>query len=233
MQVWLIEEERCASQGASLEPALRSLGEQLHLPCTLAGVSGFVPDLANLLRAANPQVLVVNTSIWGETQCQAEVLALGLPILLAGEVKNLECWSSLSAQHPLGYVPVDASPAELWCALWSLTQAQRREHELRAQAGRLQQRLSDRIIIEKAKGVVMRRLGISEEEAYQRLRMQSRRQRKQIRDIAQSILDTEMLLDTNGTGGPITADPRAPGAVPLAPGITSQIPVTDPEGPAR
>ena len=46
----------------------------------------------------------------------------------------------------------------------------------------------------------MQRLHITEEDAYKRLRLLSRRQRRQIRDIAQSLLDTEFLFspETNG-----------------------------------
>jgi len=50
------------------------------------------------------------------------------------------------------------------------------------------------VVIERAKGVLLQRLGISEEEAYKRLRVLSRRQRRQIRDIAQSLLDAQALL---------------------------------------
>ena len=49
-------------------------------------------------------------------------------------------------------------------------------------------------MIERAKGILVQRLGISEEEAYKRLRVSSRRQRRQIRDIAQSLIDTQALL---------------------------------------
>jgi hypothetical protein len=56
----------------------------------------------------------------------------------------------------------------------------------------------------------MQRLGVCEEQAYKQLRMQSRRQRKQIREIAQSILDTQFLLEANGFlpyGSPAPDDP--------------------------
>ena len=69
-----------------------------------------------------------------------------------------------------------------------------RERSWKAQLQQLQQRLEDRIIIEWAKGVLVRRLGIAEEEAYQRLRVLSRRQRRPIRVIAQALLDTQSLL---------------------------------------
>jgi len=58
----------------------------------------------------------------------------------------------------------------------------------------LQQRLNDRILIERAKGILVERLSISEKEAYQRLRLQSRRQRRPIRDIAQCLLDAQSLF---------------------------------------
>jgi response regulator NasT len=75
-----------------------------------------------------------------------------------------------------------------------------RQQALKAQVQALQQRLSDRIVIERAKGILVQRLGVTEEEAYKRLRVLSRRQRRQIRDIAQSLLDTQSLLlpDANG-----------------------------------
>ena len=57
-------------------------------------------------------------------------------------------------------------------------------------------------MIERAKGVLVQRLGVSEEEAYKRLRVLSRRQRRQIRDVAQSLLDAQALLapEANGNG---------------------------------
>jgi AmiR/NasT family two-component response regulator len=73
----------------------------------------------------------------------------------------------------------------------------------------LQQRLADRIVIERAKGILMRRLRISEEEAYKRLRVLSRRQRRQIRKIAQSLLDAEQLFTTEANGAVVTEATKA------------------------
>src|SRR5262249_38808325 len=69
-----------------------------------------------------------------------------------------------------------------------------RRQAWQAQVELLQQRLNDRIVIERAKGILVQRLRIAEEEAYQRLRLLSRRQRRQIRDVAQSLLDAQELL---------------------------------------
>src|SRR5439155_19487784 len=87
-----------------------------------------------------------------------------------------------------------ASAEALWLGLLGLGAAQHRQRQAQALVARLQRRLSDRIVIERAKGIIVQRLKVSEEEAYKRLRVLSRRQRRQIRDIAQSLLDTQFLF---------------------------------------
>src|SRR5262249_5371243 len=103
------------------------------------------------------------------------------------------------------------------------------------QVARLEQRLSDRIVIERAKGILIQRLKISEEEAYKRLHSLSRRQRRQIRDIAQSLLDTQLLLSPEINGlAPLLADEEGT----LAENSSSQPaqdggPPTEPNKPAQ
>jgi hypothetical protein len=226
MRVWLIEADRCEGTQTSLEPALRALAQQSTTGFTLVGVSNIRPDLAPLLRTGLLSALIINVSHWDPQASQTELLSLGLPILLAGDAKTADSWTGLAGQHTVGFLPAAADSQGVYCALWSLLAGQRREQELRTQSERLQQRLNDRIIIEKAKGILMQRLSVPEEEAYQRLRMQSRRQRKQIREIAQSILDTEMLLDTNsserGSGIGAGAAEGAKGTFPEPPPVEAQ-----------
>jgi AmiR/NasT family two-component response regulator len=95
----------------------------------------------------------------------------------------------------------------MWLAVLTSFVGQRRHLQWKNQVARLQRRLSDRIVIERAKGILVQRLKISEEEAYKRLRVLSRRQRRQIRDIAQSLLDTQFLFlpETDGIA-PFTTD---------------------------
>jgi hypothetical protein len=199
MRVWLIEDERCETTQTSLEPLLRALGQQTGTGVALAGVSGLRDDLPDLARANLLQALVLNTLGWPQLPEPARLTALGLPVLVVGQLALLEAWRTAAEQQPIAFLPTSASHAELGAALWTLLAAHRRECSLKGELDRFQQRLNDRILIEKAKGVLMTRLGVGEEDAYKRLRMQSRRQRKQIREIAQSILDTQFLLEPNVT----------------------------------
>jgi AmiR/NasT family two-component response regulator len=52
-----------------------------------------------------------------------------------------------------------------------------------------------RRLIEKAKGVLMDRHRISEEEAMRRLQQESRRQSKKIKDIAQGVVSSGVILN--------------------------------------
>ena len=69
-----------------------------------------------------------------------------------------------------------------------------REQELRAQLDDARQQLSERKLIERAKGLVMKRLQIGEEEAYSRMRRQAMEKGLKLGDIAQRILDAADLL---------------------------------------
>lgn len=65
--------------------------------------------------------------------------------------------------------------------------------KLRKEALLVRQQLEERKIIERAKGVLQQLFGLSEEEAYQRLRDESRRLRRSIRDVSETVLLVEGL----------------------------------------
>ncbi len=65
---------------------------------------------------------------------------------------------------------------------------------LRAQVTDLEDLLEARKLIERAKGILMQRLGLSERDAYERLRQRARDKRAKMKDIAQAIIEAEELL---------------------------------------
>ena len=65
--------------------------------------------------------------------------------------------------------------------------------KLKREAVLVRQQLEERKIIERAKGVLQQRFGISEEEAYQRLREESRRLRRSMREVSEAVLLVEGL----------------------------------------
>ena len=78
--------------------------------------------------------------------------------------------------------------------------AMRRFREFRAlqqQTDDLRQALEDRKIVERAKGILQQKHGLTEEEAYLRLRNESRRLRRPMRDLAEAVILAEDLNRKN------------------------------------
>jgi two-component system, response regulator PdtaR len=65
--------------------------------------------------------------------------------------------------------------------------------KLKREALLVRQQLEERKTMERAKGILQQRYGITEEEAYQRLREESRRLRRPLRDVAEAVLMVEGL----------------------------------------
>ncbi len=78
----------------------------------------------------------------------------------------------------------------------AITRARLEEENARLQeeAQEMRRQLETRKLVERAKGILQQRLRLTEEEAYLRLRNDSRRQRRSMRELAEEIIrkDTEM-----------------------------------------
>jgi response regulator NasT len=199
MRVWLLNGRQGADPGG-LECLLREL---VHRPeCSQWSVSLRLlgSDLAPEVRQHQPEVLVL-----AEAGCPAgpwatEVLELGVSLVVATSEQRAEPFRLLAEHHPVHLIPPAPTAETLALTLVTARAGLLRQRHWQGQVDQLQQRLRDRIVVERAKGILVQRLGISEEEAYKRLRVQSRRQRRQIRDIAQSLLDTQSLLNPQANG---------------------------------
>jgi hypothetical protein len=193
MRVWLVDEQH-GSGGSPLQAVLRQLAERAGGPLTLLGCGAVRPGLAAELRGWQLDLLVVHESSWSDTPETQELLELDVGLVLVGPPDRCQRFFSLAKTYPIGLAAPDGRPEDLWLTLLTTVAARQRHQDSRERLAQLQQRLTDRIVIERAKGILVIRLGITEDEAYKRLRVISRRQRRQMRDIAQSLLDTESLL---------------------------------------
>jgi response regulator NasT len=70
----------------------------------------------------------------------------------------------------------------------------RRERKLLDELSDTRRQLADRKLVERAKGVLMARSGLSEEQAYQRLRSMAMNRKLKLGEVAQRVLDVEDLL---------------------------------------
>jgi response regulator NasT len=203
MRLWLVDEKSAPGDPSSLETVLRHLEERSASGLRLVGVSPYHADFTEAIRKLLPDLLdllVINEQTWPEEACIKEVLGLGLGMVVVTSAEGAERFRPFAEEHPISFVSPARSTESVWLALLTSFGEQHRQAQWKLQVSRLQRRLADRIVIERAKGILVQRLKISEEEAYKRLRVLSRRQRRQIRDIAQSLLDTQFLFLPDSDG---------------------------------
>jgi len=197
MRVWLVDDQSTEKPG-SLGNLLRQLQETQGTGLQIVGCCPYQADFPTAMSKLLPDLLdliVVREPAWPAHADLQAILSLGAGFVVAASPEKLDRFRGPAEQYPLFFLRESPDLQEFWLTLLSALTARRRYLQAKNQLARLQQRLDDRIIIERAKGILVQRLKISEEEAYQRLRVQSRRQRRQIRDIAQSLLDTQSLMD--------------------------------------
>jgi two-component system, response regulator PdtaR len=117
-----------------------------------------------------------------------------VPILMLTAYTDRETIRKAEQAGALGYLVKPVNEAELTPAI-NIAMARFRELQaLRNEVSELQESLEARKLIERAKGILMMRLGLSERDAYERLRQRARDKRAKMKDIAQTIIDAEELL---------------------------------------
>jgi AmiR/NasT family two-component response regulator len=221
MQAWLLRGEQ-SDETEALGSVLRQWAARPENAHWTLDSQRVTPELTALIQARRPEVLVL-----AEPSCPAgswttEALVHGAGMIVATSLEGAESYRVLAEQHAIHLTVLPSGVEQMGLAILSVLSSLHRQHCWQARIDQLQQRLNDRIIIERAKGILVQRLGISEKEAYKRLRVLSRRQRRQIRDIAQSLLDTQSLLMPELNG--FTDSPRRDEEPPVdrcgtAPGI--------------
>jgi AmiR/NasT family two-component response regulator len=74
--------------------------------------------------------------------------------------------------------------------------------ELEAEVGRAQQALEDRKLVERAKGLLMSALNVSEQDAFRRLQLTARERNLRLADVASRIVEQQSLLEPKRTRTP-------------------------------
>lgn len=117
-----------------------------------------------------------------------------VPIIMLTAYADKETIKKAEAAGALAYLVKPVNENELPPAI-NIAMARFKEIQaLRSQVGELEESLEARKVIERAKGILMQRLGLNERDAYERLRQRARDKRAKMKDIAQAIIEAEELL---------------------------------------
>jgi response regulator NasT len=175
----------------TLEEQLKSIGYDV---IAVAHTGAEAIDLATRL---SPDLIIMDIKMpeVEGTEAAARINTVRpTPILMLTAYTDRETIRRAESAGALGYLVKPVNEAELSPAI-NIALARFRELQgLRAQVTELEDSLEARKLIERAKGILMQRLGLSERDAYERLRQRARDKRAKMKDIAQAIIEAEELL---------------------------------------
>ena len=121
-----------------------------------------------------------------------------IPVILVSAYHEPELIARAEADHILGYLVKPIKQADLVPAIALAMRRFDQFEALRQEAADLRQALQDRKIIERAKGILMKRIGVDEQEAFRRLQKLASEKSRKLIDIAQMILVAEEAAEPAG-----------------------------------
>jgi response regulator NasT len=113
------------------------------------------------------------------------------PVVLVTAYSQLDLVERAKDAGVFAYVVKPFTEAHLQPAIGVAIARYREFLDISRQASDLQEALETRKLVEKAKGVLMQKQGLSEQEAYRRIQQQSMNMRRTMREIAEAILIAE------------------------------------------
>jgi two-component system, response regulator PdtaR len=171
-----------------LEKTLPLLGHQV----VVAAKDG--RELVEKCRTAKPDLVISDIKmpgIDGIDAAHAIFQERPVPVILLSAYNDPELIARAGSDCVLAYLVKPIKEADLNPAIALAMRRFEQLQALRKEANDLRQALEDRKLIERAKGVLMKRAGVSEQEAFRRMQKLASSKRQKLVDIANMILAVE------------------------------------------
>ncbi len=177
------------------EKSLRRLGHQV------VAVASDGRQLVELNRTARPDLIITDIKMPELDGIDAAVAIYKerpVPVILVSAFHDAELLQRAEADHILGYLVKPIKLVDLEPVIALAIRRFEQFEALRKEAADLRQALEDRKVIERAKGVLMKKAQLGEQEAFQRLQKLASDKSRKLVEIARMILIAEEALDGPG-----------------------------------
>jgi two-component system, response regulator PdtaR len=154
-------------------------------------------ELLEHCRSHNPELVITDIKMPEMDGIDAAVEIYrdyALPVILVSAYHDAELINRAEADHILAYLVKPIKQADLEPAIGLAMRRFRQFETLRQEAADLRQALADRKIIEKAKGILMKRAGLDENDAFRRLQKLASEKNKKLIEISTMIVTAEEAL---------------------------------------
>jgi response regulator NasT len=188
-RILIAEDNELVAQG--LDEQLRALGYEI------TGIARSGAEVLRLCQQQRPDLVIVDMQLpeQGGAAITRQILErtpTAVVVMTAfADPENIRRAEDAGA---LGYVVKPVNPEELPPAIDIALARFQEMQSLRQRVGDLQETIDSRKVIERAKGILMKRLSIGDAEAEERLRQRAKEKGVRVQDMAQAIVDSDALL---------------------------------------
>lgn len=176
-----------------------SLTDQLGaLGHTVVAVASDGEEAIEMATRERPDVAILDIKmprVDGITAAEQIVAQQDMPILMLTAYNDRNLVLRAAEAGAMGYLLKPSSQEALAAALRMAVGRHREKKALEQQVHQLEETLAERELIDKAKAILMNRVGLSEEEAYSRMRQRAREKRMKMVMVAQTIIAAEEFLN--------------------------------------
>ena len=154
-------------------------------------------ELVEQCRAARPDLVITDIKMPEMDGIDAAIAIYKdtpLPVILVSAYHDAGLIQRAEADHIMGYLVKPIKQADLGPVIALAMRRFEQFQELRKEAADLRQALEDRKLIERAKGILMRRLGVDEDEAFRRMRQRASNQNLKLAEIGRKVLAAEAIF---------------------------------------
>jgi response regulator NasT len=172
--------------------SLKSLGHEI------VAVARTGRELVDHCRKLTPDLVITDIKMEdmdGIEAAQEICRAEAVPIIFVSGYSDPELIERAEADYVLGYLVKPIKKADLETAIAIATRRFEEYQVLRMEAEHYRQTLANRKILERAKGILMKKAGVTEDEAFQRLRDLARDKQRKLVEIAQMIVTADEVLE--------------------------------------
>jgi response regulator NasT len=153
-------------------------------------------QLVELCRASPPDLVLTDIKMPDldgiDAAIEVEKGGGGFPVILVSAYQEAELLDrAAGAGNVMAYLVKPVSSADVEAAVHLALRRFEKYREVRQEADSLRQALEDRKLVERAKGAVMKRLDLGEEEAFRRMKEAASRHNCKLAEVAKDLLAAE------------------------------------------
>jgi len=192
-RVLIVEDDMLVGMG--LKAQLERLGH------SVVGQASGAPEAMALYKEHKPDVVLLDIRLDDADGIEVATQLLKerrTPMIIISAYSDKELIERAGAAGVFGYLIKPANAEALQAQMEVAVRRFEEQERLAAEKRELEETLQARKLVERAKGIFMKRLGLDEPEAHRRLQQESQKRRIGIAELAKRVIESEEMLG----GGP-------------------------------